>query len=262
MATTKVFVTDSLPDEARQELSGFEVYEEIAGDGALFECLALICWPSRAKPELLKKMERLRMVQSLSAGVDALDFHSLAAGASVFSNAGAFTDTVAEHAWGLLLGVAKGVHLRNVRTAPRALRGKTLLVVGAGSIGSEVARLSKSLGMKTIGSSRSFRSPEVFDEMHAISSLGQDIAAADAIAIALPLTNATRGIIDYRILSKAKEGRDRGRRRAAEVAQGEAREQVCDRRILEVRRKGSLHDQSLGSPELRRDTARRGHANW
>jgi len=205
MASTKVFVTDTLPDEARRVLSGFEVFENDASEGAISEYQALVCWPSRVKRELLQKMTGLRMVQTISAGVDALDFRSLPAGAQVFSNAGAFTDTVAEHAWGLLLGVAKGVHQRNADAKPRALKGRVLLVIGAGNIGSEVARLSKSLGMKTIGVSRSFRSPAFFDEMHPLSALGQDMAAADAVVIALPLTKATRGIIDYQHLSRAKD---------------------------------------------------------
>ena len=205
VAHPKVFVTDSLPAEARDILSGFEVYETATDDTALSECQALICWPSRAKAELLQKMKSLRMVQTLSAGVDAFEFNLLPPRVQVFSNAGAYTETVAEHAWGLLLGIAKGIHIRNQKSTPRALRGKTLLVVGAGAIGSEVARLSKSLGMKTVGSSRSFRSPEFFDEMHGISQLGQDIAKADAVIITMPLTKHTRGMIDYDVLSRAKE---------------------------------------------------------
>ena len=205
MAPTKVFVTDVFPVEARQILSGFEIYEKEADDSTLGECQALVCWPSRARPELLKKMSMLRIVQTMSAGVDGFDFTSLPPGVQVFSNAGAFSDTVAEHAWGLLLGIAKGIHLRNVRSTPRALRGKTLLIVGAGGIGTEVARLSKSLGMRTIGSSRSFKATDLFDEAHSISSLEADVAAADAIVITLPLTKVTRGIVNYELLSKAKE---------------------------------------------------------
>jgi len=205
MAPPKVFVTDSLPKEARQILSGFKIYEKEAEDSALAECQALVCWPSRARSELLQKMRVLRMVQMMSAGVDGFDFGSLPPGVQVFSNAGAFSDTVAEHAWGLLLGIAKGIHLRNIRSTPRALRGKTLLVVGAGGIGTEVARLSKSLGMRTIGSSRSFTATDLFDEAHYISSLNADFAAADAIVITLPLTKVTRGIINYELLMQAKE---------------------------------------------------------
>ena len=205
MAAPKVFVTDLLPDEARQVLLGFGVYEKEADDGVLAECVALLCWPFRVRPELLGKMSSLRMVQTISAGVDGFDFDALPPGVQVFSNAGAFSDTVAEHAWGLLLGTAKGIHLRNVKSTPRALRGKTLLVIGAGGIGTEVARLSKSLGMRTIGASRSFRAHEYYDQAHAISALGEDLPAADAVVIALPLTKATRGIINYELLQGAKE---------------------------------------------------------
>jgi D-3-phosphoglycerate dehydrogenase len=200
-----VFVTDTLPQQARDILRDFDLYEAQADDATLGRCQALVCWPNRTKGELLRKMTGLKMVQTMSAGVDRLDFASLPKGVQVFSNAGAFTESVAEHAWGLLLGVAKGVHLRNQRTTPRRLRGKTLLVVGAGAIGSEVARLSKSLGMKTIGVSRSFRAPEAFDEMCAAPSLGEKIPEADAIVMALPLTRSTKGLMSYELLSRAKE---------------------------------------------------------
>ena len=205
MARMAIFVTDTLPPEARSLLSDFEVFESTADDDALARCQALICWPSRAKAVVLRKMKSLKMVQTLSAGVDVLDFGSLPPGVQVFTNAGAFTQTVAEHAWGMLLGMSKGIHVRNQKTTPRSLRGKTLLVLGCGSIGSEVARLSKSLKMRTIGVSRSFRSPQMFEERHQMSSLPDLIGRADAIVVTLPLTNRTRGILGYDLLKKAKE---------------------------------------------------------
>jgi D-3-phosphoglycerate dehydrogenase len=205
MPIAKVFATDFMLPEARDLLLGFEVYESSADDGVLANCQALVCWPSQAKGEMLRKMTSLRMVQTLTAGVDVLDFASLPPGVDVYSNAGAFTRQVAEHAWGMLLGVSKGIHLRNQRTTPRTLREKTLLVIGAGSIGSEVARLSKSLNMKTIGLSRSFKSPEAFDHRRPLSALADEIAGADAILIALPLTKATRGILGYDTLARSKD---------------------------------------------------------
>ncbi|MDG6901499.1 MAG: 3-phosphoglycerate dehydrogenase [Nitrososphaerota archaeon] len=205
MSRIALFVNDSLPQEARDILSGFQVSESAADDATLEKCEALMCWPGRAKGEMLRKMKNLRMVQTMSAGADGLDFASLPPDAQVFSNAGAFTESVGEHAWGLLLGVAKGVHLRNQRTTPRMLRGRTLLVIGGGAIGSEVARLSKSIGMRTIGVSRSFKSPEIFDEALPAASLPQAIGSADAVAIALPLTKKTAGMVGYELLSKAKD---------------------------------------------------------
>jgi len=150
-------------------------------------------------------MKSLKMVQTFSAGVEIFDFRSLPTGIQVFSNAGAYTDTVAEHAWGMLLGVAKGIHIRNKKTIPRSLRNKTLLVVGCGAIGSEIARLSKSLNMKTVGVSRSFKFPRLFDERRPLSALPDLIGAADAIVVTLPLTKVTRGVMDYALLQRAKE---------------------------------------------------------
>ena len=205
MSSAPIYVTDSLSPEAREVLSGFEVFESKVDDVDLGRIEALICLPSRVKGDLLRKMTRLRMVQTLSAGADGLDFRSLPAGAQVFSNAGAFTESVGEHAWGLLLGTAKGVHLRNQRSTPRMLRGKTLMVVGCGSIGSEVARLSRSIEMRTVGVSRSFKSPELFEERHPLTSLPDVIGSADAVVVALPLTNATRGVFGYDVLARAKD---------------------------------------------------------
>jgi D-3-phosphoglycerate dehydrogenase len=97
------------------------------------------------------------------------------------------------------------MHLRNTKVVPRKLRGKTLLVVGGGAIGSEVARLARSLDMKTVGVSRSFKSPKNFDERHPVTALVGLMAGADAVVIALPLTTKTRGLVGKESLSKTKE---------------------------------------------------------
>ncbi len=205
MQRTAIFVTDKLPKEARILLSDYDVFELEADDETLAGCQVLMAWPSRARKDLFAKMKSLRMVQTLSAGVDQPDFSSVPEGVAVFSNAGAYTESVAEHAWGLLLGVAKGLHSRKQRVVPRELRSKTLLVIGCGAIGSEVARISHSLQMRTIGVSRSLRSPELFDEKHPLTELDSVIGAADAVAIALPLTGSTRRVIGYHTLMKSKE---------------------------------------------------------
>ncbi|HZW84996.1 MAG TPA: NAD(P)-dependent oxidoreductase [Nitrososphaerales archaeon] len=167
-------------------------------------CEVLIAWPARVKKEVLLKMKSLRMFQSLSAGVDALDFQALPPGVKVFSNAGAYSGPVGEHAWGLILGAAKGIYSRKVRVVPRRLAGGTLLVVGSGAIGSEVARLSKSIGMRTIGVSRSFPFPQFFDETFGTDDLRQVLGRADAVLISLPHSASTDGMFTYELLSLAK----------------------------------------------------------
>ncbi|MGD0395688.1 MAG: NAD(P)-dependent oxidoreductase [Nitrososphaerales archaeon] len=202
---TGIFVMTKLPDQARSILEGLDVFEGEADDTTLAQCQVLMAWPSRVGKVLLLKMLSLRMIQALSAGVDGLDFTSLPPGIQVYSNAGAYTESVAEHAWGLLLGAAKGLHARKQGVVPRRLRSKTLLVVGCGAIGSEIARLGKSVGMKTVGVSRSFKIPDLFDEKHDTGDLRRIIGAADAVAIALPLTRRTAGLIDYSTLMLSNE---------------------------------------------------------
>ena len=204
MARVGIYATDTLPSEARQILEGYDVYDQDPGDAKLAECEVLMTWPSRADKALVARMPRLRAVQAFSAGVDGLQFGVFPPGTKVFSNAGAFTATVAEHAFGILLWVAKGVHVRDRKLAPRVLAGKTLLVLGCGAIGCEVARLSRLLGMHVLGVSRSFKVPEVFDERQPMDSLGKVIGRADAIAIALPLTKFTTGVLDFEMLSRCK----------------------------------------------------------
>jgi D-3-phosphoglycerate dehydrogenase len=196
---------DRMAPEAREVLSAYDVYEQGADDVSLAACRALMTWPSRPKGELFAKMKGLKMIQSLAAGVDALDFASVPAGVEVFSNVGAYTESAAEHAWGLALGVAKGVHAGRKRLPPRHLRSKTLLVVGCGAIGSEVARLARSsLGMATIGVSRSFRHPELFDERRPVGDLAEVVGRADLLVNALPLTRSTRSVFDHQLLSRTK----------------------------------------------------------
>ena len=200
-----IYATAKLPDEARSILRGFDLFENEANDETLAQCQILMAWPTRAGKELLGKMRNLIMVQVLSAGVDGLDFASLSADTLVYSNAGAYTESVAEHAWGLMLGAAKGLSTRQQRVVPRRLRGKTLLVVGCGAIGSEIARLANSVGMNIIGVSRSFKAPELFGEMYRTKDLPNVIGTADAIAITLPLTRSTAGLFDYNTLMLSNE---------------------------------------------------------
>jgi phosphoglycerate dehydrogenase-like enzyme len=189
----------------RNVLADSEVIEHVEDVDALARCEVLMTWPSRPNKELFGKLKRLRMVQSLAAGVDALDFSLLPAGVQVFSNAGAFTESTAEHAWGLALGIAKGVHAGRLRLPPRHLRSRTLVVVGCGAIGCEVARLARtSLEMTTLGVSRSFKIPELFDELHPMADLKSVVGRGDLIVNALPLTKLTREIFDYDVLGSSK----------------------------------------------------------
>jgi len=85
------------------------------------------------------------------------------------------------------------------------LRGGTLLVLGLGAIGTEVARLAKAFGMHTIGVNRRgvSDSPHV-DEVYASDRLHEVLARSDAVVVTLPLTEETRGMLDAQALQRIK----------------------------------------------------------
>lgn len=80
---------------------------------------------------------------------------------------------------------------------PRDLVGQTALVYGLGSIGSEIARLARALGLKVIGIRRSPQRPgDPVNELHPPQQLDALLPRADWLIIASPLTAETRGLIN------------------------------------------------------------------
>jgi phosphoglycerate dehydrogenase-like enzyme len=82
-----------------------------------------------------------------------------------------------------------------------------LLILGLGEIGTEVARLAKAFGMRTIGiNRRGVSDSEHVDEVRASEHLHQVLARADALVITLPLTAETAGMLDAQAIARIKPG--------------------------------------------------------
>jgi len=163
---------------------------------------------------LASKAPRLRLVQVVLAGVNHVPFERIPAGVAVCSNAGAYNVSVAEHAMALLLAAAKDVPGRTAEVrrgvfdqdAPsKALRGSTLLVLGLGGIGSEVARLGRAFGMRVLGVTRSGAPSGVADETGTLADLPRLLPRADYVLVALPLSRATDGLLGAAALASMKE---------------------------------------------------------
>ena len=90
---------------------------------------------------------------------------------------------------------------------PRDLVGQTAIVLGLGSIGSEIARLARALGLKVIGIRRSPQQPgDPVDELYAPDKLPQLLPHCDWLIITCPLTAETRGLIDAGMLARLPRG--------------------------------------------------------
>lgn len=148
--------------------------------------------------------DSLQWVHATSAGVDALLIPELVDSDIPVTNAqGIFDRTIAEYVLGAILLFAKDFHgslayQRQRRWQHRdteRAQGKRVLVVGAGSIGRQIAKLTGAIGMDVYGVARRPRTEDPdFTEVFANESLHEELGKADYVVVSVPLTPATEGL--------------------------------------------------------------------
>jgi phosphoglycerate dehydrogenase-like enzyme len=155
--------------------------------------------------EELERQPSVRVVQSLSAGTDWLEPH-VPPWATLCNARGARDIAVAEWVVGALLGAAYG-QLRVARSRawepfrPDELHGTTMLVLGHGSIGRAVEERLAPFGARVVGVASRAR-----DGVHGIDELAALLPHADTVVVLLPLTAATRGLVDAGVLGRMRDG--------------------------------------------------------
>jgi phosphoglycerate dehydrogenase-like enzyme len=155
--------------------------------------------------DVVPRAPRLRWIQSISAGVEELASPTLPAHGVVLTNAaGVYDPGLAESVLGFVLAFSARL-LEDARLRPgewpadeiTLLRGTTALVVGAGSIGTEVGRLLRAVGLHVRGVARTPRQPdETFEAIVGVEELHAELSRADHVVNVLPITAATRGLFD------------------------------------------------------------------
>lgn len=152
-------------------------------------------------------------VHTIGTGVDNFPFDVLR-GQTLTCSRGASGLPIGEWVFAQMLAFAKAMPDVFVSEAPEtwgldrrigSLRGATVVLVGVGGIGTEVARLSLALGMTVIGVRRS-GNVGPFDEMSVVNDLNDVIGDADHLVLAAPATAETRHLIDSAMLEQVKPG--------------------------------------------------------
>ena len=169
--------------------------------------------------ELFKKGERLQVIQTWSAGVDKYMEEEVlqnlkARGIKLISMSGIHGDPIAEHVMGLIINYSRRLYdfyeapeeRKWLRLDVGQLAGKTMVIVGTGSIGREIARRAKAFRMRTIGVKRNIEGKiDYIDELYSNAQLEIALKQGDYIVIALPLTEETRGFIGRKEFAVMKE---------------------------------------------------------
>jgi len=182
---------------------------------ALRQADALLAWEQHKEIPAagVSEPSRLRLVQFLSAGVDAVDFSALPEWLAVASNAGAYAGAVSEHAVAMTLSLAKRLPQRHAALADGrfdkwspslTLDGAICGVLGFGGIGMATARKLSAFGARIYAVNRTGHTTESAEFTASLADLDVVLAAADVLVISLPLTLATRGLIGARELALMK----------------------------------------------------------
>ncbi|HEV8308486.1 MAG TPA: NAD(P)-dependent oxidoreductase [Methylomirabilota bacterium] len=169
-------------------------------------------WPAEA----LRALPRLRMATVCGIGTDAFDLRAARElGIVVCNIPGRTAPIVAEHAFGLMLAAAKRAYFQTAQLKAGRwktqidnvyLRGKTLGIVGAGSIGAAMARLGQALGMDIVAWTFT-PTPERAAALGVrFLALDELLRAADVVSLHVRLTPESRGLIGARELGLMKRG--------------------------------------------------------
>ena len=178
----------------------------------LAQATVMFGWP---KPERMREAVRLKWFQTMWAGTEEYS-GTLPEGILFTSSSGSNSRSVAEHMLAGLLALCRRLpaywdnqraHVWKDEGPMKTIMGGTVLVAGAGHVGADFAKLCQGLGAKTVGLKRSVNGPvEGFDQVLPIDELDALLPQADVVALALPHSPQTAGMLDRRRLARMKDG--------------------------------------------------------
>ncbi len=171
----------------------------------------------KVTPEVLSQAPNLRVIGRAGVGVDNVDMRAAtAAGVLVMNTPGGNAVSVAEHTLGMMLGLTRSIPQASASTKSgkwekkkfmgTELRGKTLGVVGLGSIGREVVRRAAPFEMRILGNDP-YVSPNVASDLGVeLVDLKTLFAESDYISLHMALTPETNRMLNADAFAIMKQG--------------------------------------------------------
>ena len=185
-------------------------------DAALAEAEVIYTVPWRIPKNIITRAPKFKWIQLMSAGFDRLlDSDIFRSPVIVTGVSGIHAITISEHVLQFMLMFVKNAplcfRLKQEKQwkpfYPSVLHSKTVGIVGVGSIGREIAGLSKAFGMRVIAIRRSpvsHATSKYIDIMLPREELPKLLSESDFVVLSLPLTPETRGLIGRKELQMMK----------------------------------------------------------
>lgn len=226
MSQQRVVITDyAWPtlDEERRALAGLDVELVVAEQGDEAELLRLVpdaaailtCW-KQVTPAVLQAASRCRIVSRYGIGLDNIALaEATRLGIRVTNVPDFCRDEVSDHVLALILAWSRRIvafatatsrgewNLSAGNTIPR-LRGQTLGLVGYGTLARALAPKAAALGLRILAYTPRLTADQVVPWGEATTNLDQLLHESDYVSLHLPLTPATRGLINAARLRQMK----------------------------------------------------------
>jgi D-3-phosphoglycerate dehydrogenase len=208
----KILISDAFDPALPAKL---EVFGEVTDDKDRLAEVDAVLVRSKTKctREYIDQAKNLRLIIRGGVGLDNIDVeYARSKGIQVFNTAEASAVAVAELAVALMIAVptrmVEGhIGMTNREWRKKSLKrtelmGKTLGLIGAGNIGTELARRAIAFGMRVIAYDPLLKNHESVD----LVSLEELFAEADYISLHVPLTDSTREMFNAETIAQLKDG--------------------------------------------------------
>lgn len=166
----------------------------------------------RMTPELFRAAKKLKWIHSVAAGVGGLMIPEVLASDVLITNArGIFSVIMAEHTVGLMLACSRRLfdsyrfqrahvwsreQLWAMPPPMGEVQGKTLGIIGLGSIGQEISKRARAFGMRVLGVKKDLASgAEHADRVYSLPQLNEVLQESDFVVLTLPHTPETKRLM-------------------------------------------------------------------
>lgn len=176
---------------------------------------AMIVGLDEVTRRVIEAAKSLRIIAKYGVGVDNIDLEAASEhGIIVTYTPGANAPAVAELTWGLILALARHIVIHYLRLKGGSLErrtgwellGKTLGIIGLGSIGREVAKRAKAFGMRVLAYDPYLDQKLAEEHGAELCPLERVLSESDIVSLHCPLTPETEGLLGGRELALMKEG--------------------------------------------------------
>ena len=208
----KILISDAFDPSLPEKLKAFG---EVTDDKSMVPEVDVVLVRSKTKcpRDYIDQAKKLRLIIRGGVGLDNIDVdYARSRGIQVFNTAEASAVAVAELAFALMISVPTRMvegHVgmmnhewRKKELKRTELMGKTLGLVGAGNIGTELARRGIGFGMRVIAYDPLLKGHELLD----LVTLEELYKESDYLSLHVPLTDETKGMINSETIATMKDG--------------------------------------------------------